>query len=86
MGNWRMVIEGTGVHHNGMTAISKDIDGKEVRIRGGVPPGVDVIEWISSVPEDADNQFFQFVKLLEQMGHKIHLAKMELLGHVDYKR
>ena len=64
MGNWRIVIEGMGVHHNGTKAVMQD--GTE--IRGGVTQEHrekhgDVLRWEPVLPTDANNMFYEFLKI-----------------------
>lgn len=71
MGNWRMVIEGTGPHHNGYTTVKH-------------PNGVEI--YTAKVPSDADVNFWDFIKELKGLSQKINLAKFEVIGgQVEYE-
>lgn len=71
MGNWRIVIEGTGPHHNGSTG-EKDLE-------------TGVIVYTPKVPSDADKNMWEFIDKLKQFGHKINLGRFEVIGgQVEY--
>lgn len=96
MGNWRLVVEGTGAHHNGQQAVVRYEDGREATIRGGIKyvdgKSVDndgipvfVLKWEAAVPNDANSLFIEFVKDLRSKGHTINLAQFQVLcGQVEY--
>ena len=83
MGNWRMVIEGQGMHHNGTKAVMKD---GSVILDGVKSELIDSIDhWAPKQPHDADRMWREFVEALKAAGHVIHSIKFECLGQVEYK-
>jgi hypothetical protein len=91
MGNWRIVIEGVGAHHNGMTGIITNPDGTETRYTQGIPSnallGIDEknVRWEANIPYDANVMTTEFVQELKNKGHNIKQASFEILyGQKDY--
>lgn len=70
MFNWRIVIEGTGPHHNGHSTL---------KLSNGVE------SYATKVIGDADLNMWEFVEKLRNLGHKITFNKFEVIaGQVDY--
>jgi len=83
MGNWRITIEGMGMHHNGSKAIMKD---GSVKYGGVSSELIDQIDhWEATQPNDADRLWRAFMETLKTAGHQINTGTFEVLNQVEYK-